>query len=273
MPTEFSVTQKHARAGAAEEIEQTCWSVAAEVAGDYAPVVNSVETARNLYGVRVRNNPHFEMNGHDDASPKTVEYFRYRAAMKTGSTAYSAANGLLAASVTMVDVGNAAKAAQALGSTAAHMRELSAIAQTYSRSSTIQEWLSIVFMAKKVKASARTTDLVGSAVPMAGAGLASGLISGAQRAGLRLTFGALIARAAMAVHWRAFQETSFQKSEATLSGPHMTGGGAPIGPACAIMIEIFRQRTMSRFIHRHQVGRLIQEPGGWMALNDKLVLL
>ena len=66
---------------------------------------------------------------------------------------------------------------------------------------------------------------------------------------------------AMAVHWRAFQETTFGSRY-----------GRP-GPAMDLMNELFTRRVHRVFGGSYDVKALIREPAGWVALNDKLMLI
>jgi hypothetical protein len=70
----------------------------------------------------------------------------------------------------------------------------------------------------------------------------------------------------MDVHWRAHVETK-------LASMHGADPSTPSGPASEIMHEIFIRRGFTRIFGQHDVVSLIEEPGGWVALNDKLMLM
>jgi len=79
------------------------------------------------------------------------------------------------------------------------------------------------------------------------------------------TLSKLVARTAMEVHWRAYQETVISSVLSSRAGP--------VGPASAMFYEIFTKRSFTRIFGKHDTAALIREPGGWMALNDKLMLM
>jgi hypothetical protein len=51
------------------------------------------------------------------------------------------------------------------------------------------------------------------------------------------------------------------------------GGAGKVGPASKIMYELFARRGLTRIFGKYDVDRLIQEPTGWMAVSDKLLLI
>jgi len=46
-----------------------------------------------------------------------------------------------------------------------------------------------------------------------------------------------------------------------------------VGPASNIMYEIFSRRGATRIFGKYDVDKIIKDPAGWLALNDKLMLI
>ena len=44
-------------------------------------------------------------------------------------------------------------------------------------------------------------------------------------------------------------------------------------PASAIMYEIFTKRGITRLFGKYDTAAIMREPSGWLALNDKLMLM
>jgi hypothetical protein len=166
--------------------------------------------------------------------------------------------------VIQVDVVGTGKAANALGSTVVHMLQLKAIGAAYRQSETITGWIEVVLRAKALKAGIRGADLAGAAIPIGALGLGMSVATAITKAGVQLTMGTLITRVAMELHWRAFAETAMSPIPAR---------GKPVGPASAILYELFRKRGVTRMFGQYDVASLIREPGGYLAVRDKLLLL
>jgi hypothetical protein len=112
----------------------------------------------------------------------------------------------------------------------------------------------------------RTTDLAGAAIPIGAVGISTSIATAITRAGVKLSMNAVVGRVAMEVHWRA-------KVEQALGG---IGGGSvkgPNGPGGAIMYEMFTRRGVTRLLGSYDIEALIAEPGGYLALRDKMLLL
>lgn len=52
-----------------------------------------------------------------------------------------------------------------------------------------------------------------------------------------------------------------------------SGGGVGSGPATEIIWELFTKRGATRLLGKYDVQALIEEPAGWMAIADKLLLI
>lgn len=211
-------------------------------------------------------NPSFVSNGHDGArSPTTRNYLKGRKWKSVGSAAVAIA-GAAASSTTLVDVGAIVQHSNATGSTLLHLYELAAIAKNYKQSRTISDWIALLVRVKSLKATTRGAQLVGACIPIPAAGAAVGVFGAAMKLGIKLDLTKVCLGTAAEIHWRAFLE---QK----ISG-HVTGSkGGPVGPASRIFHEIFTRRGLTRVFGKYQIDALIQEPCGWMALNDKIMLI
>jgi hypothetical protein len=61
--------------------------------------------------------------------------------------------------------------------------------------------------------------------------------------------------------------------ETRISGAFGGAAGQPQGPAGAIMYEIFTKRGFTRVFGKYDTAAIMREPSGWLALNDKLMLM
>lgn len=209
-------------------------------------------------------NPAFLANGHDGLSPRTRKYFVGRTFKGIGGGAVSLAGGL-ASGVTAVDVGALLKEGSAVGTTAAHLIGIKAAGKRFKKSETVTRWVDAMLKAKVAKIHIRGAGLVGAAIPIPAVGLATSIATTVAKLGIKVTLTKLVARTAMEVHWRAYQETVIAGSLGARPGP--------VGPASAMFYEIFTKRSFTRIFGKHDTAGLIKEPGGWMALNDKLMLM
>lgn len=245
-------------------------SIVDDVAGTSFGPANTVGQAiyQKLRGKPDRNeipNPWFVFNGHEDReSPKTKKYLQSRSFKSMGSTAISVAGGLASAETGGVNVGGVAVHANAVGSTAAHMVKILAIAKPYKQTKTITEWCSVVMAAKAAKASIRGVQLAGAAIPFAS--LPTSIATAVAKAGVKLTMTNLCYMTAANIHWRAYQEQA-------ISGGLGIGTGGGVGPASKIYWEIFQRRGATRIFGQYDTAALVSEPCGWRALGDKLLLI
>lgn len=256
------------------DAEDVCWCVVESIADmddTASSIVAVVHFLREVYGAedadeRVIPNPAFLANGHDGMSPKTRKYFTGRTFKGVGGSAVSLAGGL-ASGVTAVDVGSILKEGSAVGTTAAHLIGIKAAGKGFKRSETVTRWVDAMLKAKVAKIGVRGVGLAGAAIPIPAVGLATSVATTVAKLGIKVTLSKLVARTAMEVHWRAYQET-------VISGAlTRKAANGPVGPASAMFYEIFTKRSFTRIFGKHDTAALIKEPGGWMALNDKLMLM
>ena len=256
------------------DAEDVAWCVIESIAESdetAKSVVAIIHFLRELYGVDEEDgssiipNPMFLANGHSGPSRKTRKYLRNRSFKSLGGSAVGLAGGL-ASGVTLVDVGGIAQHSNALVTTTGHLIGIKAAGSRFRRSQTITRWVDAMMAAKAAKAAVRTAGLAGAAIPVPAVSLGTKIGTTVAKLGIKLTMGKLIARTAMEVHWRSKQELVLGRG---------IGGvkSGPCGPASAMFYEIFTKRGFTRLFGKYDTETLINEPGGWIALNDKLMLM
>lgn len=257
-----------------DDTEEVVWTIVeaiCESTDTATTVVSTLRLLRDLYGAAnedgsdILPNPFMVANGHGGPSPLTRRYLLNRAAKSFGGSALTFGSGL-ATGVTQVDVGGIAQHANALGTTSVHLYGIRAAGSNFRKSQTVTRWVDAISLAKASKMGIRGLGMVGAATPVAGVSLGTGIASTIAKLGVKLTLGKLITRTAMELHWRSYQEIVIGRS---LSG----GGSGPCGPASAMFYEIFTKRGFTRIFGRYETEGIIREPGGWIALNDKLMLM
>lgn len=206
-------------------------------------------------------NPWFVWNGHDD-NPTwyTRQYMKNREYKSVGSSAIALA-GSAASGVTFVDVSGILQNSNSLGSTGAHLIKFQSIAKAYKESRTIAQWLGTIMKMKLMKAGVKTAGLIGSAVPVPAVGMVTGVLAAAATLGAKLTMTKVCLATAADLHWRAYQELTLTRSF----------GGT--GPGLRIVRELFTRRGATRVFGKYDVEQIIREPNGWLAINDKLMLI
>jgi hypothetical protein len=112
----------------------------------------------------------------------------------------------------------------------------------------------------------RGTSLVGACIPIPAAGLTTGLVAAAVNAGAKLTLSKACIATSLELHWRARQEQF-------MSGKVLRAGTGKIGPASRIVWELFTKRGVTRILGKYDIDGIVHEPAGWMAINDKLMLI
>jgi hypothetical protein len=229
--------------------------------------------ARNKLGLDLVPNPFFVLNGlceaDDDASPTTASYLRGRLGKSLFGTAQSLATGSLKA-FTVVDPATIAVAGVSIGSTIAHMAAFGRIAKKWRNGTTIARWIDCLLALKMAKLGHKTLAIASAAIPYLPPGTSTVLqalaelpsaAGVAETVGVAAASGAVVTRVAIELHWRAYREHVLARS-----------GGA-VGPASAILVELFTRRTETRLLGKYDIDGLIREPAGWMAIGDKIALL
>ena len=269
MPTAMNINKLDSGDG-----EDIAWLVIESIASanDTASAIFTVlHFLRDAYGTAnsedpgIIPNPLFLANGHEGRSKKTRSYLKSRSFKSLGGGAIGAV-GALATPVTLVDVGGIAQHSNAIGTTSAHLMGIKAAGASFKRSETITRWVDAMIAAKTAKMGVRVAGLAGAAIPVPAVSLGTGIATTLAKLGIKLTLGKLIARTAMEVHWRSRQELVLGRGIGGIKS------GA-CGPASAMFYEVFTKRGVTRIFGKYDTEQLIAEPGGWMALNDKLMLM
>jgi len=145
---------------------------------------------------------------------------------------------------------------------------IKAAGKRFKRSETVTRWVDGMILAKGMKLGVRGAGLAGAAIPIPAVGLATNIATTVAKLGIKVTLSKLIMRVSMEVHWRAYQEIVMA------GGLGVRGAkGGPAGPASAMFYEVFTKRSFTRIFGKYDTETFIREPGGWMALNDKLMLM
>ena len=206
-------------------------------------------------------NPWFIVNGQDDRpSPVSAGYKKSRKYKIIGGALASAVGTVASASTVGINVASSVKHANATGSTLIHLQKIRSIAAAYRQSRTISDWCDLLIDVKMLKAAIRGGELALGFIP--GASIPTTIAATVAKAGVKLTYGAVVYNTAAAIHWRAFQEQAIS---------HGAGGG--VGPASRIYWEIFTRRGLTRLLGQYDIAQLVKEPCGWEALTDKLLLM
>ena len=148
-----------------------------------------------------------------------------------------------------------------------HLVALAGMARKTRRGGTIADWLEIAIKMKSIKLATRGAGLAGASIPIPAAGITTGLIAAATATGAKLTLSKACVATALEIHWRARQE-QFMSGTALRAG---TGGS--VGPASRIVWELFTKRGITRLLGKYDIDAIVQEPAGWMAISDKLLLI
>ena len=212
-------------------------------------------------------NPFFVVNGHGGRSRRTKKYLS-DSGLKNFGSAVLGAVGAAGSIVTQVDVVGIGQHSNALYTTGRHLYRLRDLSKGYKQSETLTKWVQACIRAKQLKAAVRGASLASAAVPVSAVQMVAGAATAVGKLGIKLTYGKVIARTAMEIHWRANVESKLGAMLASRSG--VTEVKGPQGPASAMMYEIFKRRGI-RFGGQYKVGDMIAEPAGWLALNNQLI--
>lgn len=211
-------------------------------------------------------NPYFVFNGHED-NPiwYTRDYMknRFKKNMASGGIALA---GMGVSFVSQVDVGGILQHGNAVGSTGAHIFKFQQIAKCYKESRTIANWMGVILKMKAMKLGVRGAGLVGACIPVPAVGAVTGVLASATKLGASLSMRKVCCATAMELHWRGYQES-------VLTGMLAKKYGAGQGPAMRILRELFQRRGATRVFGQYDVDRIMREPNGWVAIQDKLTLI
>lgn len=227
-----------------------------------------VSVAKGSGANEMLDNPYFIGNGHgeDDPSSVTAKYLKGRMAKGLVGGGASIV-GAVGSVWTAVDVAAIGMHTNAVGTTAVHLGVLADMYRKSRKGGTVANWLELVVKMKSIKLTARTTSLVGVCIPIPAAGITTGLIAAAVAAGGKLTLSKACVATSIELHWRA-------KQEQFMSGKVLKADtGGAVGPASRIVWELFTKRGITRILGKYDIAAIVDEPAGWMAINDKLLLI
>jgi len=230
-------------------------------------IAKAKTAAKNKAGFALVPNPFFVLNeicaADDESSSKTVSYLRARLAKTVASFGQGAVTGHFLKPVTGVDPVSIAKTGVSIGATIAHVEALKAIAKRWRNSRTVSGWIDFLGYLKMAKGFNKNIALISSSIPYLPSSVGLALGGTMFLGGMAFQQGndAVLTRIAIELHWRAYREQVLARS-----------GGA-VGPASAILIELFTKRTESRILGKYDTDAIIREPAGWMAIKDKIGLL
>lgn len=268
--------QLNAKIGRGADKDEVVWSVVDAVSTVIDDVADSslgtlVTGAQAIYNQLKHKkdpivpNPWFVWNGQDEADNKyTRSYLKHRGWKKKAGSAFSF-GGSMASEVTQIDVAGALMHGQATALSSAHIIQLKTIAKGHRQSKTISDWLDLLVKLKAIKAGVRGAQLAGAVIPIGVVGNATDIAAKIGKIGVKLTYTKATLVTSADIHWRAFQEQAISTGR--------FGSGGKVGPASRIMYEIFAKRGATRVFGKYDVDRIIKEPSGWVALNDKLMLM
>jgi hypothetical protein len=229
------------------------------------PAIYGLTKIRAAKDIETVPNPYFVSSGHEGTgNPKTQQYLQSRALKTAGAAGIGIAGSLVSIPAHGVDPLSGTSHINAAASSGIHLTKLMHIASRYRQSKKIAEWCKLLIKIKAVKAGLRSSDALGSLIPMIAfpASIINGVATTAITSYLsKGTVGELCARVAAEIHWRAFQESV------------ISGRAGRVGPATEIMYEMFQRRGFTRLLGSYDIASLIKEPAGWMAIQDKILLL
>jgi hypothetical protein len=234
-------------------------------------------TRRKTSNVKVRANPWFLANGHDEGqSPVTQTYLRNREWKTFAGAAVSFAGNLGELAPTAgVNVSGTLQHISAAVSTGGHLLGIRAIAQSSKKTVTIARWCDAIIKMKNFKLATRGLQIAADVIPVPIADQVVNIAAAAANLGYKIKLAELCYITAMEIHWRAFQEQTISNlgpMRHVIDGnPRKRSRGVRIGPASRIFAEIFVRRGLTAGLGSYDVESLIREPAGWMALGDKLV--
>ncbi len=258
--------------------------------------------------ITVRPNPLFQANGFfedeidDDGekikvdprthSPVTTAYLQSRSFKAVAGAALSLGGSFASTHTAGVNVASGVKHTSALITTGIHWYGIEAIAKANRQTKTVSDWCNLIIRAKRSKAISRGINLAGSVIPVPAVGTLASVLAASMKLGVKIRYPEMCYLMAIEIHWRAYQEQkisavlgprvpvfpNFSKPTGMRSGPGSKpapgatrSANIKVGPASRIFAELFKRRGATVLLGTYNVSALINEPGGWMALGDKIV--
>ena len=233
-------------------------------------LIKSGQARDKKYGIKP--NPRFVANGFGDRpSPVTKAYLQSRAWKSIGGTVVSAASGA-ASALTVVSAGGVARHGSALATTGIHLGFIASIARSAQATDPIvADWCKVIAKAKGYKAGARALETASAAIPIPVAGPVIKIVATAAKIGIKIGAPEMCYAAAIEIHWAAFTEQGRRDAFQRL-GEGKWKLDTQAGPASKIFQEMFTRRGMTAVFGAYDVMSLVFEPGGWLALGDKIAM-
>lgn len=210
-------------------------------------------------------NPLFWLNGFDEEkSPLVDAYLKQRTLKKYGGALFSLA-GVAATPFTMgVNPAAIGRHASSEAATLIHLYKLSALKKRFGQSDTVTGWIDLVVKMKIMKAVSQGAQIAVNSLPssIAAVGVAASVLGSGTSVATKIatkTMGGTCMMTSFHLHWRAYRELKISASGR--------------GPATLIIKELFSRRHYTLLGGSYDYKGMIMEPGGWYAINDKLLLL
>ena len=231
---------------------------------------------RQASAVSVRPNPWFVANGQDEGESSVTQRYLFTRGWKAAAgSLVSGAGGVGKYLGFVINVGSTLRHGSAAATTLIHLQQIHAIAKAHRKSETIARWCETIIRAKNAKAVLRGTQTFGAVVPVPLAGTIANCFAAAGKLALKIGVHEMCHLAAIEIHWRAFQEQRIASSGApsaviVFGAPTGREAMRRAGPASRIFTEVMTRRGATAGFGQYDVGAMIHEPAGWMALGDKL---
>lgn len=210
-------------------------------------------------------NPLFWLHGFDEEdSPLVDAYLRQRTLKKYGGALFSIAGVAATPFTAGVNPTAIGRHASSEAATLIHLYKLSALKQRFSRSDTVTGWIDLVVKMKIMKAVSQGAQLAVNSLPssLASVGVAAAVLGTGTSIATKIatkTMGGTCMMTSFHLHWRAYRELKISPNGR--------------GPATLVIKELFSRRHYTLLGGSYDYKGMIKEPGGWYAINDKLLLL
>ncbi len=227
---------------------------------------SSISAVKDLFtGSTSTPNPLFWLNGFDEEdSPLVDAYIRQRTLKKYGGAFFSIA-GIAATPFTMgVNPTAISRHASSEAATLIHLYKLAALKKKFSQSDTATGWIDLVVKMKIMKAVSQGAQLAINSLPssIASVGAVASVLGTGTSVATKIatkTMGGTCMMTSFHLHWRAYRELKISPNGR--------------GPATLVIKELFSRRHYTLLGGSYDYKGMIKEPGGWYAINDKLLLL
>jgi hypothetical protein len=206
------------------------------------------------------------------ANTNTIRFLRDRS-YKQASSAVASATGNIIAWLATYGLNPIAgpQHAHAMVTSGIHWYKIQRIAKRHSGTAQhVTDWCKNIINLKRHKSITRVGQTAARNIPFVPfVGTAINLVSVLSSLSYRIAHAEVAGMIAVQIHAHAFDEL------ATESAPQRNARKAqkkPAGPGSEIFEEILTRRGVYQWMGSYDIETLIAEPGGWMALANKLLL-